>query len=355
MKRTTPFFLLAVSLGLITGCDPARTEEAARQSPCRIEKIVATAQSDLSSQQDETRFAYNAEGNLAQKTFRRNLTYPSGIGNQLYTVTEAHTYNASGFLTASTTETAEQTTRPDRTVSTSKRLSSTTYAYTDGLLTRYETRDQNPYGVVTRSTVVLTYDTKGELLTKTDTRTVEAVPTEAPEKPSASTPGQRIWTYQNGQLIDYVEKNETAESRPLTLQNGLVTKMVIPGGYTQQNTYDSQQRLIKSEEFVNNKLTGYYTQEWSNAKPAVSTLPVLKGHPVTLPEFGETGVLARYNPYAMNSQTNAAQHLSEKTSTPTINAQGLVESTTGELRLLHPDAQPQRTVLTETYTYSNCQ
>ncbi|RAK03143.1 hypothetical protein LX87_01265 [Larkinella arboricola] len=353
MKTTTRFLLLIFGSGILTGCDPSRPKEAARQSACRIQKIMATAQSDVYSQQEETNFTYNADGNLTQKAFKRTLSYPNGIGNQLYTVMDTYTYDANGFLTTSASQTSEQTTRPNNTIHLQQRSSTTTYSYTDERLTGYEARDQNPYGVVTRSTVVLNYDVKGELLTKTDTRTPETVPADAPEKPSG--PVQRIWTYKSGQVIDYVEKNETTESRPLTLQNGLVTKMALPGGYTQQNTYDNQQRLIKTEEFVNNQLTGYYTQEWSNAKPAISTLPAFKGHPPMLPEFGVTGVLSKYSPYAINSQTNAIQHISEKTSTPTVNAQGLVESTTGEIRLLHPNALPQRTALTETYTYSNCQ
>ncbi|MFD1144302.1 hypothetical protein ACFQ4C_24460 [Larkinella insperata] len=353
MKATNPVLLLIFSSGLLAGCDPGRTEETARQSACRIQKIVATAQSDVSSQQEETSFTYNADGNLTQKAFKRNLSYQNGIGNQLYTVTDTYTYDANGFLTAAASQTSEQTTRPNNSVLSQQRSSATTYLYTDGRLTGYETRDQNPYGVVTRSTVVLKYDEKGELVTKIDTRTPEIVPADAPEKPSG--PVQSTWTYKSGQVIDYFEKNGTTESHPWTLQDGLVTKMVLPGGYTQQNTYDNQQRVTKNEEFVNNQLTGYYTHEWSNAKPATSTLPAFKGHPVVRPEFGVAGVMNTYNSYAINSQTNAAQHVSEKTGAPVANAQGLVESTTGEIRLLPTAARPQRTALTETYTYSNCQ
>ncbi|MGA0559918.1 hypothetical protein ACO2Q8_24870 [Larkinella sp. VNQ87] len=354
MKPTLSFVLLFGGW-LLGGCDPRQADKTARKAACRIQKIVIANQSDVSTQTNETNFSYDDDGNLTRKTQVQNQTYPSGIGNQVYSVTDSYIYDNNGFLTTEKTETSERTTLPNNTTRTLQRLSTTTYTYTDGRLTRSQTRYQNPYGVVTNSTVVFTYNEKGELFTKTDTRTTETVPDDAPEKPVGTGQGKRVWTYQNSKLVDYVEQFEGTENRPLTLQNGLVTKMVINGGYVQQNTYDSQNRVLKTEEYLNGKLTTYFMREWSEAKPATNTLPVFKGHPIVQPEFGSAGVLIRYDPYAINAQTNAVQHLSETISRPEVNAQGWVASATGEIRQLHPAALPQRTTVTETYTYTDCQ
>ncbi|GAB3339989.1 hypothetical protein GCM10027299_53010 [Larkinella ripae] len=347
-------FLFIIGGWLLGGCDPGQTNEAARQSACLIQKIVLNYQSAIATQTNETNFSYDADGNLTRKTDVQNLSYPSGIGNQVYSVTDSYTYDNNGFLTTEKTETSERNSLPT-TPQTLQRLSTTAYTYTDGRLTGSQTRYQNPYGVVTNRAVVFAYTEKGDLLTRTETQTAETVPDDAPEKPLGTGSGKRVWTYQNGKLVDYAEQIEGTENRPLTLQNGLVTKMVINGGYSQQNTYDSQNRLVKTEEYVNGRLANYFTRAWSDAKPATSTLPVFKGHPVVQPEFGSAGVLTNYDPYAIHLPTNAVQHIAETISRPQVNAQGWVASATGEIRQLQPGALPQRTSVTESYTYTHCQ
>ncbi|GAB3253546.1 hypothetical protein GCM10027347_13390 [Larkinella harenae] len=354
MRPFTRPLLLVIFYGLLNGCNSKRTEEVKQQTDCRIQKIVMTTQSTTSNTNQETNFQYNSNGDLTQKSYVKTQTYDTGAGNQHYTVTDTYTYNTDGFLTNSKMTAVERTTLPSNVVNTVERSSTTTYVYTSNRLTSYQTRDQSGYGTTTLSATVLTYDDKGELATKTQTNTYE-FGQNPPQNPSGSGGDQRIWTYKNQLLVDYVEKSGGTETRPLTLQDGLVTKMILSGRYRQQNTYDSQRRQTKTEEYFNDKQTGYFTRAWSDAKPATSTLPVFKGHPVVQPEFGAEGVMTQYDPYAINAQTNAVQHTSSSTRVPKLNAQGLIESATGEHRNLLPSAVPQRSTLTESYTYTNCQ
>lgn len=339
---------------LSTGCDSSPSSEATPQSGCRIQQHVAVSKAKFYDQTNQTTYDYDAQSNLLKMVMTMEKRPANGaIGSQTGNKTISYTYNADGFLTASRSEelyltTADKTIREQITTTKS-------YAYANGRLANYTTNRIGAYGVTTTTNGSLAYDASGDLVSKTETNT-SAVhdPAIAKEIPTNSTGHARIWTYQKGQLIDYVEKSGT-EVRPLTIQDGVITK-TSGSNYEVRYAHDGQQRVIKQEIFVDGRLNEYYLQTWTAAKPASAALPAFKGFPAIaqLSEFGQTAVLATHKTFVRNSVSNVVYQYNESISAVQTNAQGFITGAS-IISTHHPAASSQDVTTTETYTYTGCQ
>ena len=205
----------------------------------------------------------------------------------------------------------------------------------------------NGQGATTTAAYTYTYDNAGEL-----TQIVNSNP---------ANPGglSSIWVYRNNRLVDYVEKLGTAERRPVTIENGLVTRMTLSGSNELFLTaqFDSQQRMTKREEYKDGQLDRYETQTWADAKPSDEAVPKFKGFPTidpASPYSGRVGVLASRATFYWNAVSKTIQPFNQSTSTVQTNAQGYVTNVATVVTYANPNGAPSETV-TETFTYAGCQ
>ena len=354
--RNVNLLILSGFIGwLTTGCNKNSPNEASPQSDCRIQKYVAVSKSGFFDQTNQTTYDYDAQNNLLKTVTTLDKRPTSGTtGGQTGTTTTTYSYNTDGYLMASLSEelyltTANKTIREQITTTNS-------YSYTNGRLSGYTKTRVGAYGVTMNTTGSLAYDASGDLVSKTETNTsVVHDPAIAKEIPTSSAGHTRIWTYQKSQLVDYVEKSGASEVRPLTIQNGNVTKI---GGsnYEVRFEYDSQQRVTKQENFVEGNLNDYYLQTWTDAKPSSATLPAFKGFPAIaqVSEFNQAGVSATHKTFFWNSVSKTMYQFNERTSVVQTNAQGFISGAT-ITTTHHPAASSQDFTTTETYTYTGCQ
>ncbi|GAB3226053.1 hypothetical protein [Spirosoma arcticum] len=326
------------------------------QSDCRIQTYVAVSKSRFDNKTNQTTYDYDPRGNLLKTVMTTDERSTSGTkGGQTGNKTVTYTYDADGFLTASASQELYVTTTTNN-IQKQEITTTTRYSYANGRLSGYVTTRIGAYGVTTHAIDSLVYDASGDLVSRTETNTtVVHDPSIAKEITANSTGPTRVWTYQKNQLVDYVETYGTSEGRPLTIQNGVVTKI---GGsnYEIRYGYDNQQRVTKQEHFANGQLNEYYLQTWTNSRPSSAALPPLKGFPtvIPVPESIQTGVLASKKTFFRNSVSNAIYQYNESTSVVQANAQGFITGAT--ITSTHyPPASSQDVVTTETYTYTGCQ
>lgn len=358
MKTYRPLFrllLVGSVLGwLSAGCRNGTEDGTDPQAHCRLQRVVSTTKTLSGSGTDETTYGYDAAGNLVKKIVASAFTNTTGGGTNA-TTTETYTYTEDGFLADYTYATNQKAVSFTGAVTNYQYAQHKTFMYTSNRLTGYTlttTAQNGGAPVPTTTTHTYVYDAAGQLVTETGSG--------GPNGPTA------VWTYQNGQLVDYVEKGVTTESRPYTVQDGLITKARFVGTISYGNgptgpyvldqvyQYDDQRRLIKQQEFVNDTLDRYYTQEWQTGKPATLCLPAFKGHPVVKALYGEPGVLVKNRQYFVNKQRgNAVYQYMENTYTNQLNAQGYVTSTKLEsVPLMTGQTVPD--VTTTVYTYTGC-
>ncbi|MVM39186.1 hypothetical protein GO730_19265 [Spirosoma sp. HMF3257] len=356
--KTISHFLYVFAISVFTGwlsagCSQGTTE-ANPQSTCRIQQYNAVSKSALSNTVSQTTYEYDQLGKLTKTvtTFTKQST--PATNQQTSTTTVLYSYNAEGYLTAMNSQLTTITTTAGKTI-TEKVSMANSYSYTNGRLSSASKRTVGAYGLNTTVSELYEYDGTGALVTKTAQTHYDYDPTITHEIPGNPTGPLQIWTYQQNVLIDYVEKSGTLVSRPITIQNGLATSITIPDNYKVSWEYDNQQRQIKLAEYVNDTLTRTTSQTWSNAKPAIASLPVFKGFPVTAPasEFGQVGVLATSTYVYWNSVSKKMETFSAQTSLSQTNTQGYVTNVTTVVK--HPIAADQDETTTETYTYSGCQ
>jgi YD repeat-containing protein len=362
MKRflkITYFLVVSTLVGYLSGgCSKSSAPEATPKAACRISSYEAVSTSQFYTENRKTTYDYDGQGNLLKTTATSNKRASTGtVGNQTGTVTVSYTYDADGYLKASTSQELYVTTMaPDKTVSEQITITKS-YSYVGGRLSAFTTKRIGAYGVTTTTKASFTYDQAGDLVSKTETSTNEVHdPSIANEIPTGTGSSTRIWTYQKNRLVDYVEQAGGTEQRPLTLQNGVVTKLTIPN-YEMRIETDNLQRVTKQEEYAYGRLIRYYTQTWSDAKSTSTILPTFKGFPTIAPtsEFGQEGVLASHKTFVLNEVKGSMEQYDEIVYTIQTNAQGLVTKAT--ITTKHPNlaASSQDVVTTETYTYSDCQ
>lgn len=344
--------LLLVSIGLAwlnAGCDTG-DNGTTPQSGCRIQRIVSTTKGGFGATGTaETAYDYDAAGNLLKKT-ETNAQRQSAESSSQTTTTETYAYDAGNFLTDYTYSLVQKSDFYGN-VSNYQVTQNKVYTYADNRLTGYRLTSVVPShynaGVPQQVTTVITgtyeYDAAGQL--------VKEIIANGPTR-----------TYRNGQLVSYGEGDGSANSQSFTLENGLVVQARFPGTNStgtisilkQVRGYDEQRRLIKHQEFVNDSLSRYHTQEWQTGKPAALAIPLFKGHPVIREAYGEPGVLIKYREYAVNKlRPDPVYQFVERTYTNQLNAQGYVTDTRKE-SMYFTNGQKQPDVTTTTYTYTGC-
>lgn len=356
LRNTRLLFLSAFIGWLSTGCNKNSPNEASPQLGCRIQKYVAVTKSNFYDQTNQITYDYDTQGNLAKTTATMAKRPTSGaVGGQTGTTTVDYAYDADGYLTSSTSQELYLTTT-DKTIR-EQITTAKSYSYANGRLAGYTINRIGAYGVTMNTTGSLAYDAGGNLVSKTETTTnVVQDPAIATERPVNSTGATRIWTYRNNQLIDYVERADAAESRPFTIQAGVITK-IAGSNYEVRIEYDSQQRVTKQEYFVEGQLNDYYLQTWTDAKPSLATLPPFKGFPTvgSIAELVQAGVVSTRKTFYRNSVSKTMQQYDESTSVVQTNAQGFVTNIASTTNHPNPAAAAQDFTTTETYTYTGCQ
>lgn len=332
---------------LSAGCNNGNTGTIP-QNGCRIQRIVTTTKSPGTDGTSETVYDYDAAGNLLKRTKTSVYAYSAG-GSQNTTNTDTYTYNADNFLITSTLSTLQKTVSFTGSISTYEYTSTKTYTYINNQLAGYTERSSKFDSNITSTSQPQTYTAAG---------TYEYDASGQLTKQLFS--NGETWTYRNGQAVDHTG------AYPYILQNGLITKASFPGtmGLNDGTTrpynldqvfrYDDQRRLIQYQEFYNDTLKNYHTQEWQDGKPAELTLPAFKGHPVLKSPSGERGVLTRQRMYTILTQpAGRVSQYYDVTCSNQLNAQGFVTSTKQETLNLG-NGQTQTDVTTTVHTYTGC-
>lgn len=330
---------------LSMGCTNSSSTEATPQSGCRIQKSVAVSKSKFFDQTNQATYEYDSRGNLAKTVAMMDKRPTSGIfGGQTGTTTTSYTYDADGYLTASTTDELYITTT-DKTIR-EQFITATSYSYSNGRLAAYTLKSTNAQDT-TITAFAYIYNSAGDLTQMTNFN---------PANPSRVL---STYVYQKNQLVDYIEGYGTSERHPYTIENGLVTKSIIPGSSDELvlvAMFDSQQRIIKREEYHNTQLQQYDVQTWSDAKPALASLPSFKGFPAVIFSVfsGQPGVLATRKSFYWNSVRKIMEPYNEIVHAVLTNAQGFVTNDLITVNHSNPAAAEQDYTITETYIYTGC-
>lgn len=355
-KTLHVFVITCLVASLNMSCDTSSSNEATPSTDCRIQQYVAISTSKFYDRTNQTTYAYDNQGNLIKTTVSNNQRPTTGtVGTQTFTKTTTYAYNAEGYLIASKIDELNQITSP--TPIEEKVTTTQSFSYTNSRLAGYTITRVGANGITTITTTSLVYDETGGLRSKTETSSyVIHDPSKVKEMPGSSAGGNRIWTYQNNQLVDYVERSGTTDQRPYTIVNGVITK-IIGSNYEIRLEYDAQQHVTKQEFYVDGTLNDYFTQTWSTAKSASIALPALKGFPkaIAVNDFQQTGVLTSQKTYLRNSVNNTMEPYQESIYTVQTNGQGFISGAT--ISVKHPNAAAanQDFTTTETYTYTACQ
>lgn len=331
---------ISVLIGwLIAGCTH-KSNEAAPQGTCRIQLYTATTRSQFSNAGNQTTYTYDQAGNLSKIMATWSKEPINGaIGSQTTTTANTYVYDANNYLTSSTEQMVTITVFNGRTTE-DRAVTNSSYSYTNSRLTTRTDQKTVSYAPSSNGTFTTKYDydSSGNL--------------------TKITTGNDSWLYQNNQLIGHGNLVSNQGSISYVIQNGVITKMVIPGDseFIGTGTFDEQQRLTKHDEYINGQLNRSTFQTWTNAKPSSASLPQFKGFPVIVPVSafsGKAGVLATYKQTYWNSVRNTMETFNEDTYTVQTNEQGFITGAT--IVSKHPFATDQDYTTTETYTYSGCQ
>jgi YD repeat-containing protein len=348
----------SVFLGWLTGGCTRQEQTTAPQGTCRIQQYKATTTAAAFNSTRQANYQYDQQGNLTNVVTTLDQRPTAGtIGTQTGTTTIAYTYDAAGYVTASSSRQQTTDILADNKTNTGLVSITTSYSYTNGRLSTAIINNISAYGLTTNTTESYQYDAAGNLIRKTALSTYTYDPAITKEIPGSPTGPLRTWTYQNNQLVDYVEQSGTAEVRPITIVNGLVTSYSTTGNYKTIWEYDRQNRQTKTADYIGDTLRTMTTQNWSDAKPATASLPPFKGFPVTVPasEFGQAGVVSTYTNSYWNDVSKKIETFMDRSSVSQTNGQGFVTNTITTAKHPNPAATPQDYTTTETYTYSNCQ
>lgn len=355
-RSLLPILLIFLfSSWLTVGCN-SNSDDATPQGTCRIQQYVSVSKTPAlnTTALNQTDYVYDPQGNLAKTvtTFTKQTTGSTDMQNE--TTTVSYTYDAEGYLTKMDSQQKATNVFAGKTKNEQSSVVSN-YAYTNSRLTSINTRRIGAYGVNTTTIESYEYDGSGDLTKKIATITYDYDPAVAIEIPVGPSGGQQISTYQKNQLVDYVEKSGSTEYRPLTIQNGLVTMFSTTPNFRTFWEYDNQKRQAKITDYVGDTLIRTTSQTWSDAKPAIASLPAFKGFPATIPssDFGQPGVLATSTNANWNSISKKMETSVEQTSVIQTNSQGYVTSVVSTAK--HPGVVSQDFTTTETYTYAGCQ
>ncbi|SFE27568.1 hypothetical protein [Spirosoma endophyticum] len=343
IRIITRLILLPIGLNwLSAGCGTQKDDQVRAANDCRIQHSASSFHSQGNEGTIQLDYAYDAQGKLTNKT-KISQSSSSTVASDKTTTTDTYTYDAAGFLTRSVTDIQQQYMFVGK-PSEYHYVSTKTYSYTNERLAAYAQTDvtydshitSGPQPQTSVMTTSYTYDSSGQLIKQTSSN-------------------EESITYQNGKAF-------TLTSGYLfERQDGLVVKATFPGTdsrgavrtLVQVNEYDTHRRLMKHQEYINDSLSTYYTQEWQTGQPAESSLPTFKGHPTVFSLFGEPGLLTRYRAYSVNNQHQIVQY-TEQTFTHQLNAAGYIIGTKQISQALTNGPQ-QPDLSTISYTYTGCQ
>ncbi len=321
----------------VSSCEQLDQNQTANAVAPIIKQIDAETTSSEYTQTARTVYTYDGSKKLTRMDHAILKKYRNNPLQTSFSVTTDYVYGPGEYVLSTTTRSVDQPSGTGVGVKPPvERTTTTTYAYTDGRLTSYSVVETGFNGLVTTRTSAYAYSDALEQVQQTE---------------QSGGGFSRIYTYKKGVLTDYLERNGTAETRPWTLANGVITTMTIPGGLVVRYSYDDQLRPTRLDEFVNGKQTRYTV--WTNdaMKPGTEAQPVPKGFPVLQSPFGRLGVQTSEKLYFINEQNAQTQFFHDTQATNQANAQGFVSRRTIVSRAQNPQTLPQSTTTTETYTY----
>jgi hypothetical protein len=292
------FFLLLPVL-LISGCLNRRSDDViSPDTGCRISKYTATVTATGTAQvrNEEAIYEYDQLGNPIKADSSWMEGGASAANAASSRTTARYTYNGDGFLTSASSTITMQTSLAG-TLINAQRSSYAAFTYTNGRVTGYTTTYTTFGGLETTVAGTFEYDAAGNLVKRTAINTYAFDPEKVKEVPTYLNGRKRTWLYEDAQLRDYVEQDGATEVRPYIIVNGLLTRENRPD-YFILYTYDAQEGQVKHECHSQGKVGYYYTQEWTDGKMALESIPAYKGFPQIPAAFGGQGILKGYEFYA---------------------------------------------------------
>ena len=172
------------------------------------------------------------------------------------------------------------------------------------------------------------------------------------EKPAFPNGTIGIWTYQNGKVIDYVEKQGGVDVHPYAFQNGFIQTQ---GGANSRSvfTYDSQGHPTKQEFWINGQLTSLVENTYVQAElPPGLTPSNFKGFPTVTNITGVAGVVSSSSYYTL-SPTGVLMKTNSSQTQHKLTGAGYVQSSEEATNTYQNEAGTiaQRLTTTTTYTY----
>ncbi|MBE7174732.1 MAG: hypothetical protein INR73_29455, partial [Williamsia sp.] len=218
-------YLLSISVfvgWLSAGCSH-NPNDPSPGNTCRIQQYVSRSSSAGFNTQNQIDYAYDQQGNLTKMVTTFDKQPLSGtVTSQTGSTNVDYVYDANGYLATSTSAQKLTTLFAGKTTIEQTSVTSS-YTYAEGRLASSHIRRVGAYGLNTTTEETYQYDSAGDLQKKTSQSTYDYDPAVAKEIPKSPTGALRTWTYQKNQLTDYVETYENTASRPLTIQNGVIT------------------------------------------------------------------------------------------------------------------------------------
>ncbi|WP_375447011.1 hypothetical protein [uncultured Fibrella sp.] len=292
--------VLSLLIGSGSRCTHREVDRQA-EGPCRI-RLIEAKDTVLQNNQtpddntDQTVYEYDELGRISHIVQHYDKRF-KGQSASIYSYVQRddYTYDNAGFLISLSS--ASQWTPTNGALSNNTNTTLYTYTYTNGRLTQQLRQQTNEYGLQTKTVSTYTYDTAGSLITRAEATTYPVIPTTLQERPLFPDGMTSEWTYKNGKAVDYVERQGGIEVHPYVFQNGLFQTQTGPN-YRTVFTYDTQNRLVKSEFWVDGKLTSYSESTYLQAKLPPGEVPNhFKGFPDINDPKGEEGVPNTYSFY----------------------------------------------------------
>jgi YD repeat-containing protein len=299
LKVSTLIVILLITS--LNGCKKA--DEANPAASCKLTRQLYSSTTSLGTYLYDVQYSFDASGRFTGQS-SQTVNTPKTGAKTTSSSKQTLVYDADGFLTSQNT-TYESTESGKTTVQSNSK----TYEYADGRLVKDVGRDIATTGDVGNSSTKYEYESNGKIAKITlDSRGT-----------------LYIQTFTNGLLTKYlVRATNGTETQPATINSqGLITKNVR--GSTSYDTYeyDTQQRVVREENWFNNKLNSYRLNEYDDKKAAFgSTNPVFKGHPVVVTNGKYVNNATRYTTYGLDGVTGLMKKQYDYVYTFAYNAKG---------------------------------
>ena len=265
--------VLSVLMGIGSRCTQQAVDKQA-EGPCRITQIeakdIVTGNEIMSDDNSEqTVYEYDAVGKVVHKKYsytQRWTRQPTNLYS--YSTDDSFDYDPSGYLTKRTSTSQYKSTLGGAT-ETGSSAARTTFTYQNGRLNQQISLTTRQDGLETKFIKSYIYDNQGALISRTEETTYPTIPASVTQKPDFPEGTVLRWTFQNGQTVDYTEKQGGVEIHPFTFQNGLV-QSITRGNHRTVYTYDNQASSSRVESWDTGRLFNYTNYTYSSIKPPTS-------------------------------------------------------------------------------------